>query len=92
MLTKRKIDNVISVLEGLQNNKQQFIDLYCALNQEVRKVIENAFYAGMTRNQVARNHQIIVHKKNGINIIEINALDIYDSLYIIKQFIDHKGG
>lgn len=91
MPTRQRIDTVIAILEECQNDKQKFIDIYLSLDTRVRKVIQNAFYRGLTQGKIARNHPVIVHQRGGINVIEINAYDIYDSLYIIKHLIDHKG-
>ncbi len=88
MPTRQRIDTVMIILEGCQNDKQRFIDIYLSLDTRVRKVIQNAFYRGLTQGRVARNHPVIVHKRGGINVIEINAYDTYDSLYIIKGLIN----
>jgi hypothetical protein len=80
--------SLLDVDVTLQEDRDQFRYLYLALSYQIKKRIENAFYKALTKGLVQRNHDVVVQKKDGINIIQVHVEDVLDNINIIKHSIE----
>ena len=60
-----------------------------ALEYNVRKKIENAYYKALSQRLVERKNDVVVQKQGGINYIRVHVNDILDNINIIKHLIDY---
>jgi len=72
-----------------QEERDQFCYLYMALEYNVRKKIENAYYKALSQRLVERKNDVVVQKQGGINYIRVHVNDILDNINIIKHLIDY---
>lgn len=82
---------IISLLDvdvDQQEERDQFCYLYLALEYNVRKKIENAYYKALSQGLVERKNDVVVQKKDGINYIRVHVNDILDNINIIKHLIE----
>lgn len=80
--------SLLDVNTDVQEERDKFAYFYIALDYDVRKRIENAFYMALHKRLVVRNHKVLVQKQDGINYIRVHVEDILDNINIIKHLIE----
>ena len=94
MINQKLISNgcisisLLDVNTDVQEERDKFTYFYVALDYDVRKRIENAFYKALTQGLIERNQKVLVQKKDGINYIRVHVEDILDNINIIKHLIE----
>ena len=81
----------IDLLNADMDSKQErdkFTYFYLALDYDVRKCIENAFYKALSQRLVERKQSVIIQKNGSVNYIRVHVNDIMDNLTIIKHLIE----
>ena len=81
--------SLLDVNVYIQEERDKFCYLYYALDYDVRKKIENAFYRALTQGLIERKEPVVVQKKGGINYIRVHVNDILDNINIIKHGINN---
>ena len=79
--------DLLNINLELQEDRDKFAYIYLALDYDIRKLIEKAFYKALSQQLVERKEDIIVQKSGSINYIRVHVNDIMDSLHIIKHYI-----
>ena len=68
--------------------RDQFGYLYLALEYNVRKKIENAYYKALSQGLIVRREDVVVQRRDGINYISVHVNDILSNINIIKHLIE----
>ena len=81
--------SLLDVDVEVQEDRDRFCYLYLALDYDVRKKIENAFYRALAQGLIERKEPVVVQRKGGINYIRVHVNDILDNINIIKHGINN---
>lgn len=81
--------SLLDVDVEVQEDRDRFCYLYLALDYDVRKKIENAFYRALSQGLIERKESVVVQRKGGINYIRVHVNDILDNINIIKHGINN---
>lgn len=86
---KQEINDKLNLEIDLFNCKEdEFIYLYLALGYEVKKELQNAFYAGYTKRIIENKRPFMTHKEEiGYITLEIHPLDVYENREYIKTIL-----
>lgn len=86
---KQEINDKLNLEIDLFNCKEdEFIYLYLALGYEVKKELQNAFYAGYTKRIIENKRPFMTHKEEiGYTTLEIHPLDVYENREYIKTIL-----
>ena len=80
--------NLLDVDIEIPAERDRFCYLYLALEYNVRKKIENAYYKALSQGLIVRRENVVVQRRGGINYISVHVNDILSNINIIKHLIE----
>tara|TARA_R110002020_G_C16122205_1_gene760424 strand:- start:395 stop:688 length:294 start_codon:yes stop_codon:yes gene_type:complete len=80
--------SLLDVDNEIPAERDQFCYLYLALEYNVRKKIENAYYKALSQGLIVRRENVVVQRRGGINYISVHVNDILSNINIIKHLIE----